>query len=406
MPNKVHKVVAGDTFELLSTRYYGEPSKAGKIRRSNPGITTVLVPGTLITILGATEPVTVGPEPRGLTAKIGGTTFRHISEMTITLSMDQMASVEMTVPLADTPEFREVIRPFSFQPFDVSDDGVRLFRGTLLHVSPTVSESGSSVKLKGYSTPGVLQDCTMPVSSYPLQFRNVNIVDIAAQVAEPFGVSVVSEGFVGGPFKRVKVKRDRKVLAFLINLAKQRQLLIRSNANGELVIAEPGPVFGPVASLRTDESPLESVNVDFRPQSYYSHVTGVRSTRRGHRGSQHTIVNDRATELGIVRPLTISMRDTSKGELARAAQAAAGRMLATSVAYTAQVTTWLDANGDHWAPEATVELTAPKAFVPEPYKFQIRSVQLTRTPEGSSATLSLMLPGAFGGTPPSMLPWQ
>lgn len=407
MSNKVHIAVRGDTFESLSTRYFGEPSQAGRIKSANPGVSSpIIVASTKVIIPGAIEAATQGNEPDGLTIRIGGTTFRHVTESAITRSLDAVDTVEFRAPLADTPEFRELIQPFSFPTLDVSEDGVRLFRGTLVNVAPSVGGNGSSVRLSGYSLPGVLGDCTMPASAFPLQFRNVNIVDIASKLLEPFGLSVKREGDVGGPFRRVKMKRDRRVMAFLTNLAKQRQLLLRSNADGELVIAEPPAVSNPVASLRQGESPLKSVTPEFRSQSYYSHVTGIRSTRRGLNGTQHTVPNARAVEAGIIRPLILSMRDTSRGELPRAAQAAAGRMLAGSIVYSATVATWRDPTGAVWTPGDTVELTAPSVFVPEPFKFQIRAARLIRTVEGTTAELSLILPGAFGGEPPSVLPWQ
>ena len=406
MSNKVHIAVRGDTFESLSNRYFGEPSQAGRIQSANPGVSSPLVASTTVIIPGAIEAATQGNEPDGLTIRIGGTTFRHVTETAITRSLDAMDTVELRAPLADTPEFRELIQPFSFPTLDVSEDGVRLFRGTLVNVAPSVGDDGSSVRLGGYSLPGVLGDCTMPASAFPLQFRNVNIADIASKLLAPFGLSVKREGDVGGPFKRVKMKRDQKVLAFLTNLAKQRQVLLRSNVDGDLVIAAPPVIASPVASLKQGESPLKSVTPDFRSQSYYSHVTGVRSTRRGLNGTQHTIPNDRAVEAGIIRPLIMSMRDTDRGELPKATLAAAGRMLANSVAYSATVATWRDPAGVIWAPGDTVELTAPSVFVPEPFKFQIHTARLIRTAEGTTANLTLILPGAFGGEPPSMLPWQ
>ena len=74
--------------------------------------------------------------------------------------------------------------------------------------------------------------------------------------------------------------------------------------------------------------------------------------------------------------------------------------------YTVTVSTWRDAIGALWQPGTTIELEAPSVFVPNPYLFQIQSVTLNRTvADGDTATIVLMLPGAFGGTPPDVLPW-
>jgi prophage tail gpP-like protein len=404
MPNKTHRVASGDTFEGLSNRYFGEPSQSGRIRQANPGATDVLVPGTTL-IIPANADDPAGTEQDGLIMRIGGVSFRHVTKIAITRRIDAVDTVEISAPQAETDPFKELITPLSFRPLDVSDGGDMLFRGTLVPVAPQLKPDKSIVKLGGYSLPGVLSDCMMPASSYPIQFRNMGLEAIARQLADPFSVGVSVEGDLGGPFKRVKLKRTDTVMSFLAALAKQRQVLIRSNSNGDLVLAAPPAVTAPVATLKQGDPPILSIEPQFSPQSYYSHITGVRSTRRGLVGSQHTVLNPLAQEQGIFRPLTISMRDTSAGELPKAVEAAAGRMLAGAVTYTVEVATWRDPNGAHWVPGSTLQLEAPSVFVRKPYDFQIRSVKLKRNSEANTATLLLMLPGAFGGEPPSMLPW-
>lgn len=406
MPTRVHTVTEGDTFELISTIYFGEPSQAGRIRSSNPGVAGTLSPGTKILVTGVDDTPDTVAESDGLTARIDGILFRHWTSVSLKLSIDKLATAQIVCPLVDTPEFREVIEPFKFQSMDISDGGERLFRGTMVQTLPEVSSQGSTVTLGGYSLPGAINDCMAPASAYPIQFRKLNILDIARKLCEPFGINVVMEGDPGAVFRKVKLKRDKTIMQFLNGLAAKRQLLIRSNANGELVIAEPPTVAAPVATLREGLPPVEGVKSQFRAQSYFSHTTCVRRTSRGKFGGQNTVRNERAIEAGIMRPLTKSLREVTRSELPEASAAAAGRMLANSVGYSVKVADWRDPMGNYWRPGDTVELEAPRVFVPEPYLFQIRSAELKRTPGGTSAVLNLMLPGAFGGEPPTMLPWQ
>ena len=406
MSNKVHTIAPGDTFESISTQYFGEPSHAGQIRSQNPG-TVKLVPGNTVTVVGADEAATVGAEPQGVTVRVAGVTLQHFKKISIVRSIDAFATVVVDTPLSDAPEFMDLIQPFKFQTMDVSFAGERLFRGTMLDVEPSVGDEGSTVTLGGYSKPAILGDCMMPPSAYPLQFRNMNIADIAETVAGVFGLTVARVGSMGGPFKRVKIKRDERVLPFLTKLAQDRQLLIRSNPDGDLVLSAPPLRLAPVAQLREGEYPLLKITSSFDSQRYYSHTTAVRANGRKRVGGQHTVRNERAVEAGIVRPYTATVRDVSKGELPKAAEALAGRMLAGSVAYEVTVAGWKDAAGETWAEGTTIEVTAPSAFIPNPYDFQIRAVDLQQSEEGGTiAVLTLMLPGAFGGTAPAVLPWQ
>ena len=406
MPNKTHPVAAGDTFETISTRYFGEPSQSGRIRSANPGTLEILVPGTTLVIPSDTREG-LGNEDAGLVMRIDGVSFRNITSFSLTRRIDAVDTVEILAPLAETEQFTELITPLAFRQLEVADGGQLLFRGTMVSVIPILTNQGSTVRIGGYSLPGVLSDCMAPASSYPIQFRRLNIAAIAEQLVQPYPFPVLQEGDVGGPFKRVKLKRTGKILPFLAGLAKQRQLLIRSDPEGRLVIAQPPVIGTPVADLHQDRTPVTGVVPEFAPQNYYSHITGVRSTRRGNAGSQHTVLNPRAQELGIVRPLTISIRDTSKGELPKAVEAAAGRMLAGAVTYTLGVSKWEDPSGARWETGTTLQLEAPSVFIYAPYQFQIRTVKFTRTvDDGDTAQILLMLPGAFGGKAPAMLPWE
>lgn len=405
MSNRTHIVQSGDTLSSLSVQFYGEPSQARKIKSANPGTGNILVVGSTLVIPSETGD-TFGTEGAGLRFRVDGVTFQFATAVSWTRRIDGMDDIQLTVPQAETEAFRDLITPLSFRDLEVSDDGARIFNGTMVSVVPALTNDGSVVNISGYSRPGVLADCTMPASSYPISFRKLGLEAIATKLVEPFSLKVKIEGDMGGPFRRVKLKRSDKIWGFLSDLAQQRQVLIRSNTAGDLVLSAPTELTAPVVSLSQDLPPITAIEPSFAPQNYFSHVTGVRSTRRGRKGSQYTAQNQRAIEQGIVRPVTKSIKDTSDGELPKATEAAMGRMLAKSVFYTVTVVGWRDAIGALWQPGTTIELHAPSVFVYEPYLFQIQSVTLDRTVTGGdTAKLVLMLPGSFGGTPPAVLPW-
>lgn len=405
MPNRTHIVQPGDTLDLLSSRYYGEPSQSGRILSANPGTTGTLVPGSTL-LIPTDATAQTATESEGLSIRINGEPFKYFEAVAITRRIDAVDTFTFRAPQADTPEFRRSFTPLSYADIDISDGRDRLLRGTMVDVVPKLSTDTSSVEVSGYSTPGVLGDCMLPESAWPLELRGLVLKEIANKLCQPFSISVKSETDTGAKFPRVKLKRDNRILQFISTLAKQRQLLVRSNPDGELVLAGPPRVSTPVARLKQDESPVISIEPQFAPAQYYSHVTGVRTTRRGRVGSKHTVQNPLATSEGVIRPLVHTISDTDKGELPKATDAALGRMIANCVTYTTKVVGWRDPAGQLWEPGATIELEAPRVFVYSPYKFQVRSVQFDDGPDQvKTATLLLMLPGAFDGTPPAMLPW-
>jgi hypothetical protein len=67
--------------------------------------------------------------------------------------------------------------------------------------------------------------------------------------------------------------------------------------------------------------------------------------------------------------------------------------------------TWRDPQGDVWTPNKTLMLKAPGAMVYDWYEMLIRSVVIHDDAAKQSATLGVVLPGAFSGEVPSTLPW-
>jgi len=405
-----YNVIAGDTFESIARKKYGTEKEAGRISRANPGVNEPLTAGTVITIPALPD----APEnlPSQLPANqedevavlIDGRRFRFWDKVRITRTIDSMDTVEFGAPFDHTaPGFRDTFRPFSFKPVAITVGGEPLFTGTMVAVSPTIDNGQRTVAVSGYSLPGVLNDCTPPASSFPLEFNGQTLKDIASAVAEPFGLSVDFQGEPGAVFERVACEPGKKALAFLAELAKQRNLIISSTERGKLLFWQSKDAGKSVAKLQQGVAPVLSVTPFFSPQEYYSHITGIEPVTVGLEGSQYTVKNPRLQ--GVTRPITFNAPDTEGADVKAAVEAKAGRMFGNMVAYSIRVATWRDPSGKLWAPNTTIKLTAPDAMVYDEYEFVIRSVQFERESAAATATLDLVIPGSFNGVIPEALPW-
>jgi prophage tail gpP-like protein len=82
-------------------------------------------------------------------------------------------------------------------------------------------------------------------------------------------------------------------------------------------------------------------------------------------------------------------------------------MIASVVTYTVEdLPTWRDPSGALWRVNTTVTLLAPEAMVYRETELLIRAVAFKQTAEIETATLTLVLPGTFGGQLPTSLPWD
>ena len=406
-----YKVNEGDTFDSIARKVYGVPDSDSGLARSNPGVTEPLQPGTVIIVPDLPNAPKDAPQelpandPDETVIRIDSTRFRFWTGVTIRRELDSFDTIELSAPFEpEREEFRERFMPFSYKPIDVSVGGPRLFTGTMVNPVPEISQETVTLSVSGYSKPGVLNDCNMPASAYPLEFNNQSLRGIAETLAKPFGLAVEFDASPGAVFKRVSLERNKTILTFLADLAKERGFVIGSTEGGALAFRQPAGSGSIVARLREGESPVTNITPQFNPQEYYSHVTGVAPSVIGLAGDSYTRQNSKLQ--GVLRPHVYEPGDSENADLSKAVAAKIARMFGNAVSYTVDLATWRDPTGELWAPNTRLTLTAPGAMIYNEYEFIVRSVELRRTETEKTATLGLVLPESFSSRIPERMPWE
>lgn len=394
----------GDTLEDVSRSRFGTEGAADLIRKANPGVPSTLAEGLSLIIpeiLPIRSPLNADNEQ--LSVAIGGQFFEGWTEVAFTRSMDSFGSFDLlTAWDPDNAAFRELFRPFSYQRVTIFEGDTLLYTGTMLSPTPEQTAGSRIVRVTGYSLPGVLNDCTAPIGALPLERNDMNMRQIADELLTPFGLAVQFDTDAGPAFEREAMKPTQTVLRYLVGLAQQRQLLITDTPDGACLFQTETPAGRPVAVLADGDPGVDRIAPNFRPQQYYSHVTGQSPTAfavpKADPGGQFTAPNRRLPD--VLRPLTFQPADTNVGDAKTAAEAKIGRMFANAVAYSAVVPDWVTPGGELWEPNTTMKLHAPGAMIYDPFEFLIRSVSYHRTRSAKVATLDLVLPGSFRGEVP------
>ena len=410
--SSTYKTRAGDTFDVISRRVYGEESGAADIITANPGLIAPFRAGILITIPERPEL----PKDRiaqgessvdsEVAILIDGQRFRFWESISLTDHLDSIQTLTFTAPFDPSDEkFRQIFKPFSYRDVVVTVGGNTYFTGTLLNVSPSVESDRSVVVVQAYSKPGVLADCTLPASSYPQnESSDQTLEEIAQTMAKPFGIGVTFFGDNGGTIQRAAIDPGQDVFSYLVGLAKQKNLLLSSRSNGDLLFSQAIDRGIPIARLEQGQSPLTSVGATFSPQVYFSHITGISPTLVGEEGAQFTYKNENLS--GVTRPTTFNATDTQNSNIKKAVDSKAARMFGNMVSYQVGVSTWKDQRGVIWEPNNVLELRAPGAMIYRSTEFLIRSVSLNKDSKSESATLELCLLGSFTDRTPRSLPWE
>jgi prophage tail gpP-like protein len=169
-----------------------------------------------------------------LQLKIGHRVFQGWTSARITRGLRQAAA---TFQLELTDKWDG--KPWQVKPYErceVVYDGEKVITGRIDSASVSYDDESHTVSVSGRSLTAVLVDCSAPSK----QFRNQSIEAIAAALAKPFGVAVVTQVGTGKPIRSWKPDEGVTVFEAIEKLARLRGLLLTDDAAGNLVITRAG----------------------------------------------------------------------------------------------------------------------------------------------------------------------
>ena len=424
--SRQHTVVSGDTLGAISIRYLGTFSKWRKIIEVNPQLTgrrtavdgsPLIFPGDVLIIPEEITERPVSPQTAQTVALsdneqdvsiiIDDKKFTGFTAYEINLSCDSFDTFSFSAPYdIAVKDIKSAIMPFAFKNCAVYYLGKLLFKGYLLTPDPELNVGASEIILQGYPLCGVLEDCTIPPSKYPLDYFNVTLQDIADPIADVYGIKVVFIDGPGDPFTEIAIEPNEKILSFLLKLAKQRKLLFTNDENGRLVFYKPAKKSA-FMQFKEGKTPLTSINPQFNAQGFYSHITGHTKNDTLLEPLSYTYENKFLTNKGVIRHETIMVDDAENStDLENAVKAHAGRMFAECISYNLNCDTHLNSENKLFEKGMTVCIEAPGAMISKQTDFTARNIKLLRTKEGKTAELELVLPGSFTEELPEALPWE
>lgn len=394
----------GDTFEAIARRLYGTEKETGRIRKANPTVSETMTAGTLVFIPEPPAKTKINAAGDDVTVLIDGVEFKNFIDINLNLSFTSFDSCSIVAPFEpENTAFRNVFKPFSYQDVAIYIGGELIFSGTQIGIQPEVTPASKTVTLTAYARCAVTNDSCVPISAYPISLRGLDLKKIAEILTDPFPFSAVTNVNTGAKFDNASIKHTDKVATFLTVLAKQRDLVITNNNNGDLLITKS--IDGePVAQLKGDQPPVIRVAPSFNEQEYFSDYTAILPVIVRQTPTQYTAKNKKLTS--IMRIDNFIASDAKNGDEKTVAESRRSRGMANAISYFVELATIRDPQGELYRPNTNINLQALDAMIYNDTKFLIRGVSMNLSSRIKTCALDLVLPEAYNGKEVGVYPWE
>lgn len=330
--------------------------------------------------------------------KVNNSFYIEFNDFTFTTKLDSVASTFGFSSRFDPDNdlHKDFFKPLSFHSVEFFDDNDKLFfTGTIVGHRFDSSSATKLVPISGYSKAGILEDCTIPYSEYPLENNLSNLSDISLKILKPFDISFTVESSVQNEvkmsYKKSTAEPTESVKDYLSKLAYEKNIIISHDEKGDLVYFRPDPK-GPVSGLY-DSSNVSSMSIDYVGQSMHSDLTVL--SQPSQEGSSFSPF------ASIKNPLISKYRTTvktlSSGEdtdVDRDVKNLMGEQL-KSISLKLSFNRWDDLkNGD------IIEVQNKKLYLYNKAKFMVSEITRSQNSNGRLMSVTAVLPESFSGDQP------
>lgn len=338
---------------------------------------------------------------------INGKQYRGWTEISLNTAMDAIAgafAISLTERWAgdgSTPSQIEAWPILNGDACQVTVGGEVVIDGYVDQFRPSFSPTDHTIEIQGRDKTCDLVDCS--AFHQPDQWKNLDLLQIAKILCEPFGVKVVAEVDVGPKFDVIKLQQGETVFSALDRLARFRKVILSPGSAGGLVITRAGRSRSSVRLQQGINIKSASGVLDTSQRFSNYIVKGQNVSSKTDDGELEAHAEARVSDSAIsrYRPLVV-MAETgaTNGSAADRATWEANVRLGRSATATVTVRGWRQGiGGTLWKPNQLVGVTS--SFLRMNGDMLIRQVTYKRSASsGTECELSLISPQAFSPEPP------
>ncbi|MEE8206712.1 MAG: LysM peptidoglycan-binding domain-containing protein [Nitrospinaceae bacterium] len=399
VPGKQYTVEPGDSLSLIAGRAYGDLTLWPRIWEANQttlrsGDPDIISPGEMILIpkLPERAPPRIRPQNRNqkeMYVNLDGREVKPVSGRIIR-SIDLVANAySMTIPWEPglDPDLDNRIAPYAYTPAEAFIGNDLIVAGFNYQTQPQIGQ-GTTVRISGYTPTADLVDSTLKP---PFEFNNITLEDIITRIVLPLGFKAIFEVDTGGVFDRVTADQGDTVMGFLSGLARQREVLLSCDVEGNLVVTRAITTGVPVTTFDEKKTPgVSGWGATFDGRKRFNVYRAVGRSPLGEK--EATVVDQKVPR---TRFTTISADESMEGGIEGVARWARNRTLADALSFKLNVEGWYDPKGAPWRENTLVTVISPTMFLPDGFDFLINQVEYLFDSDGIGAVLSLVPPTVY-----------
>jgi prophage tail gpP-like protein len=275
-----------------------------------------------------------------------------------------------------------------------------LITGTVLNHGFDDTPAAGLNGISGYSKTGVLEDCNIPVSLYPLQSDGKSLKQIIEKLIKPFGISlVISDDVSARANSAIEVSTAEPsdtIKGYLAKIANQKNILLSHDSAGNLLLTKSRPNATPKYNFGR-QIPITSASLTFDGQQMHSEITVIKqASSDGGNAGQATVKNPYVKKFRPSVKIQTSGDDNSTTFAAKSALANELRAISLNI----NVDTWTDNNGLLWRPNTVITIENSELMLNNPTRFFIESVQFMGNESQQIATLKCVVPEVHNSETP------
>lgn len=336
--------------------------------------------------------------------------LKYFNDFELDLKFDSVASTFGFKFYFDpqNQDHREMACVSHFHDVIVEHNGETLITGRILTQVFNDGPEKELSEIGGYSMPGVLEDCEIPTSLYPLQSDGRTLKEITERLIAKFKLKLKVDEIArrdSGAGISIKQKADKKikkstaaaaqnVKSYLTELAAQRHVILSHDEKGNLLFTEAKTDNKPLFHLEPPMMVGTKMSMAFNGQPIHSEITILKQADAdGGNATEHTIKNPYCPVAYVVRPKVVEM---TSGDDITVEQFAKQQLAAElkNIVLTIETDRW-EIDGKIIRPNNTITVKNPNLFLFKKTKWFIESVKYRGDNEKTIATLTCVPPEVY-----------